>query len=181
MFDGCKPSSYTETDAANPTTAYGRSRLAGETRGAGANPKHIIRRTGWIFSPFGRCFVSNILQRAQLKLPLKVVNDQHGNPTYAPHLVDAILAVALQVTARPQEAPWGIYHAAGAGAASWYDVAREALAASEPLAGFSVGLEPIPSADYPTGAWPPAERHTGLLQAGTGLWRALARMAERRP
>lgn len=155
VFDGCKSSSYTETDAANPLTAYGRSRLAGEHAVQAANPKHIILRTGWIFSPFGRCFVSNILQRAQLKLPLKVVNDQHGNPTYAPHLVDAILAVALQVTARPQEAPWGVYHAAGKGAASWYDVAREALAASEPLAGFSVGLEPISSADYPTRAGRP--------------------------
>ena len=47
-----------------------------------------------IHSPFGRCFVSNILQRAQLGMPLKVVNDQYGNPTYAPHLVDVILEVA---------------------------------------------------------------------------------------
>jgi dTDP-4-dehydrorhamnose reductase len=113
-----------------------------------ANPKHIILRTGWIFSPFGRCFVSNILQRVQLGLPLKVVNDQHGNPTYAPHLVDAILAVALQVTARPEEEQrWGVYHAAGAGTASWYEVAQEVLSASGRLAGLSASLEPIPSPD----------------------------------
>ncbi len=155
VFDGRKPSPYTEADAANPLTTYGQSRLAGERAVQAANPRHIILRTGWIFSPYGRCFVSNILQRAQLNLPLKVVSDQHGNPTYAPHLVDAILAVALQVTARPEEAPWGVYHAAGAGAASWYDVASEVLAASEPLAGFSVSLEPIPSADYATRAGRP--------------------------
>ena len=152
VFDGLKPSPYTEADEANPSTAYGRSRLAGENAVRAANPKHIILRTGWIFSPYGRCFVSNILQRAQLGQPLRVVNDQYGSPTYAPHLVDAILAIALQVTAGHEEAPWGIFHAAGAGTASWFDVAREVFCASEPVAGstrgFSVALEPIPSSEY---------------------------------
>ena len=150
VFDGHKPVPYAETDATGPSTAYGKSRLAGELAVQAANPKHVILRTGWIFSPFGRCFVSNILQRAQLGLPLKVVNDQYGNPTYAPHLVDATLAVARQVTARPEEEkPWGIYHAACTGAATWFDVAQEVLAASERLAKLSVSLEPIASADYP--------------------------------
>jgi len=151
VFDGHKSSAYIETDFAQPSTIYGKSRLAGELAVQTANPKHVILRTEWIFSPFGRCFVSNILQRAQLGMPLKVVNDQYGNPTYAPHLVDAILAVALQLTARPEEEkPWGIYHAAGTGTAAWYDVAREVLSASEQLAKLSVSLEPIPSAEYPT-------------------------------
>jgi dTDP-4-dehydrorhamnose reductase len=151
VFDGNKPSAYIETDPTQPSTTYGKSRLAGELAVQEANPKHVILRTEWIFSPFGRCFVSNILQRAQLGVPLKVVNDQYGNPTYAPHLADAILAVALQLTARPEEEkPWGIYHAAGAGTAAWYDVAREVLSASERLAKLSVSLEPIPSAEYAT-------------------------------
>ena len=90
-------------------------------------------------------------------LPLKVVNDQYGNPTYAPHLADAILAVALQLTARPgEEKPWGIYHAAGTGTAAWYDVAREVLSASERLGKLSVSLEPIPSAGYATRTVRPA-------------------------
>lgn len=151
VFDGRKSSGYIETDLAQPSTAYGKSRLAGEAAVQTANPKHVILRTGWIFSPFGRCFVSNILQRAQLGLPLKVVNDQYGNPTYAPHLVEAILAVALQLTARPEEEkPWGIYHATGAGSASWYEVAQEVLSASERLAKLSVSLEPIPTSEYAT-------------------------------
>ena len=122
-----------------------------------ANPKHVILRTEWIFSPFGRCFVSNILQRAQLGMPLKVVDDQYGNPTYAPHLVDAILAVALQLTAQPEaEKPWGIYHAAGTGTATWYEVAQEVLSASQRLIKLSVSLEPIPSAEYATRTARPA-------------------------
>ena len=151
VFDGHKPSAYIETDAAQPSTIYGKSRLAGELAVQAANPKHVILRTGWIFSPFGRCFVSNILQRAQLGMPLQVVNDQYGNPTYAPHLADAILATALQLTARPEEEkPWGIYHTAGTGAATWYGVAQEVLSVSERLAKLSVSLEPIPSAEYAT-------------------------------
>ena len=151
VFDGHKPSAYIETDLAQPPTVYGKSRLAGELAVQTANPKHVIMRTEWIFSPFGRCFISNILQRVQLGMPLKVVNDQYGNPTFAPHLVDAILAVALQLTARPEgEKPWGIYHAAGTGTAAWYDVALEVLSASERLAKLSVSLEPIPSAEYAT-------------------------------
>lgn len=148
VFDGRKPSPYTETDDANPSTTYGSSRLAGERAVRAANPKHVILRTGWIFSPYGRCFVSNILQRAQLGQPLKVVDDQHGNPTYAPHLVDAILAIALQITAAHEEAPWGVFHAAGGGTASWFDVAREVLCAYESAAGVSASIEPIPSSEY---------------------------------
>ncbi|MGC1586440.1 MAG: dTDP-4-dehydrorhamnose reductase [Rhodomicrobium sp.] len=157
VFDGQKPTAYLETDFTQPATTYGKSRLAGELAVQAANPKHVILRTEWIFSPFGRCFVSNILQRAQLGMPLKVVDDQYGNPTYAPHLVDAILAVALQLTAQPEaEKPWGIYHAAGTGTATWYEVAQEVLSASQRLIKPSVSLEPIPSAEYATRAARPA-------------------------
>jgi dTDP-4-dehydrorhamnose reductase len=151
VFDGHKPSAYIETDFPQPSTVYGKSRLAGEVAVQTANPKHVILRTGWIFSPFGRCFVSNILQRAKLGMPLKVVNDQYGNPTYAPHLVDAILAVAQQLTVRHEgEIPWGVYHTAGTGTATWYGMAQQVLSESERLAKFSVSLEPIPSAEYTT-------------------------------
>jgi len=151
VFDGRKTSAYVETDETAPSTVYGKSKLAGEAEVQRANPKHIILRTEWIHSPFGRCFVSNILQRAQLGMPLKVVNDQYGNPTYAPHLVDAILEVAASLTARPPEhIPWGTYHAAGAGAATWYDVAKEVLVQSEQLTGLPFSLEAISSAEYAT-------------------------------
>jgi dTDP-4-dehydrorhamnose reductase len=151
VFDGHKGSAYVETDQTAPSTIYGQSKLAGEVEVQKANPKHIILRTEWIHSPFGRCFVSNILQRAQLGMPLKVVNDQYGNPTYAPHLVDAILAVAAHLTSSPPDAiPWGVYHAAGTGTATWYDVAREVLIKSEQLTGLSFSLDAISSVEYLT-------------------------------
>ncbi|HWJ19368.1 MAG TPA: dTDP-4-dehydrorhamnose reductase [Geobacterales bacterium] len=151
VFNGHKKSAYVETDQTAPSTIYGQSKLAGEVEVQKANSKHIILRTEWLHSPFGRCFVSNILQRAQLGMPLKVVNDQYGNPTYAPHLVDAILAVAAHLTSSPSDAiPWGVYHAAGTGTATWYDVAREVLIKSEQLRGLSFSLEAITSAEYLT-------------------------------
>jgi dTDP-4-dehydrorhamnose reductase len=151
VFDGRKASAYVETDETAPSTVYGKSKLAGEAEVRGANPKHIILRTEWLHSPFGRCFVSNILQRAQLGMPLKVVNDQYGNPTYAPHLVDVILEVAAYLTSRPPEdIPWGVFHAAGSGTATWYDVAQEVLVKSEQMTGLSFGLSAIPSAEYST-------------------------------
>jgi dTDP-4-dehydrorhamnose reductase len=151
VFDGRKASAYVETDETAPSTIYGKSKLAGEAAVRRANPKHIILRTEWIHSPFGRCFVSNILQRAQLGMPLKVVNDQYGNPTYAPHLVDLILEVAACLTSRPPEdIPWGVFHAAGSGTATWFDVAQEVLVKSEQMTGLSFGLSAIPSAEYST-------------------------------
>jgi dTDP-4-dehydrorhamnose reductase len=151
VFDGRKTSAYVETDETAPSTTYGKSKLAGEAEVQRANPKHVILRTEWLHSPFGRCFVSNILQRAQLGMPLKVVNDQYGNPTYAPHLVEVILQVAAYLTSRPPEnIPWGIFHAAGSGAATWYDVAQEVLVKSEQMTGLSFGLSAIPSAEYST-------------------------------
>jgi dTDP-4-dehydrorhamnose reductase len=151
VFDGRKASPYVETDETAPSTIYGKSKLAGEAEVRRANPKHIILRTEWIHSPFGRCFVSNILQRAQLGIPLKVVNDQYGNPTYAPHLVDVILEVAAYLTSRPQKnIPWGVFHAAGSGTATWYDVAEEVLVKSEQMTELSFDLSAIPSAEYST-------------------------------
>ena len=151
VFDGRKNSAYVEIDQALPTTIYGKSKLVGEAAVQAANPKHVILRTEWIYSPFARCFVSNILQRAQLGLPLKVVDDQYGNPTYAPHLVDAILAIARHVTSEPRDnEPWGIYHAAGTGTATWYGVAREVLSKAGELTGLPASLKPITSAEYTT-------------------------------
>ncbi len=151
VFDGRKGSAYVETDQTRPSTIYGKSKLAGEVEVQRANPKHIILRTEWIHSPYGRCFVSNILQRAQLGMPLKVVNDQYGNPTYAPHLVDAVLEVAAYLTSKPRDdINWGVYHAAGAGTATWYDVAREVLAKAEQLSGLCASLDAITSTEYVT-------------------------------
>ena len=94
VFDGTKTSPYVETDAVAPQSVYGRTKLEGEQAVAAANPRHLILRTAWVYSPFGKNFVKTILTHAGRGTDLKVVDDQIGSPTYAPHLVDAILGVA---------------------------------------------------------------------------------------
>ena len=153
VFDGQKASAYLEIDATAPASVYGRTKLDGERAVAAANPKHIILRTAWVYSPFGKNFVKTILNNAAKGNPLRVVEDQIGSPTYAPHLVEAILAIAEQITGPAAKTDaWGVYHAAGQGAASWYDVAQEILAQSKTVGGPQTALSAIGSDGYPTRA-----------------------------
>jgi dTDP-4-dehydrorhamnose reductase len=141
VFDGAKKQPYVESDEPNPLSAYGRTKLAGE-RETLAWPHGIVIRTAWLFSVTGRNFVKTILAAARGRLatgaePLRVVDDQVGSPTYAPHLADTVCA-ALRAGLGP-----GMYHMAGAGSCSWCELAREVVE----VAGLDVAVEPIASAD----------------------------------
>lgn len=153
VFDGVKEAPYSEADAQSPQTVYGRSKLEGEHAVADANPRHVIIRTGWVFSATGRNFATKILDAAAAEGPLRVVSDQRGSPTYAVHLASAILEVARQLTqGRPEETQWGTYHAAGAGTTSWQGLALELIEQAARLGRARVPVEPIASAAFPTAA-----------------------------
>lgn len=171
VFNGRKTTPYVEDDSTDPISVYGRSKLEGEEAVRGANPRHVILRTAWIFSPAGRNFVKTILRLAGERDVIRVVDDQRGNPTYAPHLVEVVLDIARQVTADPDAGRWGIYHAAGGGTASWCELARQVLGCSAGLGGPSVPVEPITSADYSTPAARPlnATLDCGKLERAFGL------------
>ena len=157
VFDGSKQSPYVESDATGPTSVYGKTKLEGEQAVAAANPKHLILRTAWVYSPWGKNFVKTILHHAGKGTPLKVVADQVGSPTYAPHLVEALLAVSRKVlAARSEGVAWGVYHAAGSGTASWFEVAQEILASSQAHGGPITSLAAIGTDGYPTRAKRPA-------------------------
>ena len=180
VYDGAKPEPYVEDDPTAPQTVFGRSKLEGEAAVIAANPRHVILRTSWVFSPTGRNFVKTMLAQADEQERVRVVADQRGNPTYAPHLVDAILELARQLSARksaddrdddPASGPWGIYHAAGTGATTWAGLAAEVFRASAALGGPAAAVEPIASADYPTRArrLPNAELDCSKLERTFGL------------
>jgi dTDP-4-dehydrorhamnose reductase len=172
VFDGRKMAPYVETDDPAPLSIYGRSKLEGETAVQAANPMHIILRTAWVYSAVGRNFVKTILEQAQSRRHLRVVNDQRGNPTYAPHLVDAIIAVAVQLKGRDTADPrWGIYHATGTGGATWWDLASEALRKSAELKGPAATVDAIATADYPTTSQRPmnSELDCSKLEQAFGL------------
>lgn len=154
VFDGSKPAPYVEEDGTAPATVFGRSKLEGEQAVQGANPKHIILRTAWVFSPGGRNFVKTMLARARDNARVRVVDDQRGSPTYAPHLVGAILDLARAISKPDAKGPWGVYHAANSGTTTWRGFAEEVFTRSRELGGPAAEVEPIRSADYPT----PAQR-----------------------
>jgi dTDP-4-dehydrorhamnose reductase len=154
VFDGEKSHPYTEDDAPNPASAYGRSKLDGERRVAAGCSRHIILRTAWVHSPFGHNFVKTMLRLAASRPEVAVVDDQAGSPTYAPHLADAIVSIAAHVLDGSQKGghPWGIYHAAGQGEATWCAFAREIFRCSAALGGPTANVRPITTAEYPTPA-----------------------------
>jgi dTDP-4-dehydrorhamnose reductase len=157
VFDGSKADPYVEDDETAPATVFGRSKLEGEAVVRSANPRHVILRTAWIYSPTGRNFVKSMLEQAASRDRVRVVDDQRGSPTYAPHLVAAILDVARQLSGRKgADGPWGVYNAAGTGTTTWRSFAEEVFRRSAALGGPVAEVEPIASADYPTPAPRPA-------------------------
>lgn len=158
VFDGRQRTPYRETDAPCPQTAYGKSKLAGEERVAQANPRHLILRTSWVYSPHGHNFVKTILRLAGERPELKVVADQVGCPTFAADLASTILVMARCLQSTGSGAmPWGIYHVAGSGAATWHAFAEHIVGTAAARYGLRpTVVHPIATADYPTPAPRPA-------------------------
>jgi dTDP-4-dehydrorhamnose reductase len=129
VFDGQKRTPYLETDAPNPLSVYGESKLLGEQAVRQAGLEHwYVLRTQWLFGNEGKNFPRAILARAQAGEPLQVVDDQTGRPTYAEDLAVALFALGgLGGGRRPAES--GIYHAANQGVCSWFQFAKHVLAA----------------------------------------------------
>ena len=142
VFDGCGCTPYTEEAAVAPTGAYGRTKLAGEQAVAESGCKHIIIRTAWLYSPFGRNFVKTMRTLTAERELLQVVFDQVGSPTYAGDLADAILHIVEGGTCEA----YGTYHYSNEGVCSWYDFAKEICAETGSLCVVS----PCSTNDYPT-------------------------------
>ncbi|CAN5385269.1 dTDP-4-dehydrorhamnose reductase [soil metagenome] len=154
VFSGTKSGPYNEADRPDPTGAYGRSKLEGEDAVRAANPRHVILRTAWVYSPFGNNFVKTMLKLALTRPVIRVVDDQHGNPTSAHDLADGVIAAAKQFGGRDEVL--GTFHFAGRGDTTWCGFAREIFAISEELGGPVAAVEAITTADYPTAAKRPA-------------------------
>jgi len=156
VFDGRKKTPYTEDDVPAPLNVYGQSKLAGEEAVQQTWAKHVILRTSWIFSPFGHNFAKTMLRLVQTHDTLNIVADQHGSPTYAPHLADAILRLVNRLQLGQEGFPWGVYHLCGSGEATWHGFAREIFSCSARLGGPVAKVHAISTAEYPTPARRPA-------------------------
>lgn len=110
-----------ETQKGTPTGVYGLTKLHGEQRIAATGCRHIIIRTAWLYSEFGKNFCRTMLSLTATKPQLKVVFDQCGTPTYAGDLAKAIVDI---ISARKDEGNEGIYHYSNEGVCSWYDFTK---------------------------------------------------------
>ena len=156
VFDGSASGAYVETDATAPQGVYGASKLAGEQAVAAANPRHLILRTAWVYSPFGKNFVKTMLRLAADRDEIAVVADQWGNPTSALDIADAILHSAAMLHGDQSFAAFGVYHLAGTGEANWSGFARHILDTSRVSGGPWARVRDIATMDYPTKARRPA-------------------------
>jgi dTDP-4-dehydrorhamnose reductase len=118
VFDGSARRPYVESDIPAALSAYGRSKQAGETSVAVANPRHFIVRSSWLYGLGGKNFVETMLRLGKEQPEVLVVSDQVGCPTYTRHLGEAL---ALLVEGHE----FGIHHIAGSGHCSWYEFAQE--------------------------------------------------------
>jgi dTDP-4-dehydrorhamnose reductase len=122
VFDGEKREPYLESDAPNPLSAYGRTKLHGE---AAAGERAWIVRSSWLFGATGHNFVRTMLRLGAERDEVAVVDDQRGSPTYVGHLAEAVREVV--------ELPFGVYHVAADGDCTWAELA-EAIFAEAGLA-----------------------------------------------
>ena len=148
VFDGTASTPYKETDEVNPKSAYGRTKLSGETAILESGCESMIIRTAWLYSTFGANIVKTVLKYSAERDQLGFVFDQVGSPTYAADLAQAIAVVVND----PSKFKTGVYHYANEGVTSWYDFA---LAVIE-LSGNSCHVNPIETYEYPVPAPRPA-------------------------
>jgi dTDP-4-dehydrorhamnose reductase len=121
VFDGAKEGFYTQRDQPAPISVYGKGKLEGERRAQAAHARTIVVRSGYIFGPGGRNFLSNIISRAERGEKLNAIRDYWGTPTYGYDL--SVRLRELAVLDLP-----GIYHVVNAGdGASFETFSREAL------------------------------------------------------
>ena len=176
VFDGSKEGAYSESDPANPQSAYGRSKLAGEQALAQANPHHVILRTSWVMGAHGGNFAKTILKKAGETNQLKVVSDQVGAPTSAALLADATAHLVKQFQREgPQSFPFGTYHVTASGSTSWHAFAqfliRYARDAGMPLKATPEDVQAILTQDFGAPAMRPANSrlNTERFQKAFGL------------
>ncbi len=144
VFDGTGHLPYTEDDDPAPTSAYGRTKLAGEWQILDNAKIGVVIRTAWLYSPYGNNFVKTMRKLGSEKDELNVVVDQIGTPTYAADLAKAIVKIIPQMNEQNK----GIYHFTNEGVCSWYDFATEIMA----MSGLNCKVNAIPSSAYPTKA-----------------------------
>lgn len=129
VFDGTKYSPYVESDAPNPISVYGQTKLEGEQTVAVSGCAYLVLRSSWIYSRHGG-FVAKVLEWARTQETIRIVDDQISSPTPARLMAEITASLVSKIDASAED--WilerkGIYHCACSGCCSRYDWAKEIL------------------------------------------------------
>jgi dTDP-4-dehydrorhamnose reductase len=154
VFDGSGAAPWRETSPTGPLNVYGESKLAGEEAIRASGCRHLLIRTSWVYGARGQNFARTMLRLAQDRETLTVIDDQHGAPTGAELLADAVAHAIRSSDAHSTRT--GTYHVAAAGETSWHGYAQHVIAAAReagiPVRVTSEGVRPVPSSAYVTPA-----------------------------
>lgn len=119
VFDGAKTTPYREEDSPNPLSIYGDTKLGAELAAMSGSQRHLIVRTGWLFGPYGRSYLSELLEKRETDEVVFGFDDQRCQPTYQIDFADAMIDLV-------QQQQTGVWHVASAGEASHYEFAKAA-------------------------------------------------------
>ena len=145
-----------EDQKGTPTGVYGQTKLEGEQNIMATGCKHLIIRTAWLYSEFGKNFVKTMLNLTSTKPELKVVFDQAGTPTYAYDLAVAIKTMVDDYAKEISEENYsktGIYHFSNEGVCSWFDFTK---VIAEMAGNTGCDIQPCHSNEFPSPVKRPA-------------------------
>ena len=168
VFDGNSKKPYSTGDVVNPKSVYGKTKLLGEALVADSGANYTIFRTAWLYGKHGRCFPKVIFNKATRGEPLRVVNDQFGQPTWTKDLAQQVFSFS-----RTEQSP-NIVHAVSSGRASWFEFAQEIVG--------KYPIEPVASSEFVTAATRPefsVLENSSDLVSPIGDWRDRWRIARK--
>ncbi len=166
VFSGLGTQPFTETDVVAPLNVYGKTKALGEQAIIDSGCAHLIFRTSWVYATKGKNFLKTMLNLAQQREELSIIDDQIGAPTSAELIADITVHAIPQVLANQQKA--GIYHLVASGETTWFDYAnfifKQARILGQTLQVAKVN--PIATSAYPTPAVRPhnSRLHNAKLQ-----------------
>jgi dTDP-4-dehydrorhamnose reductase len=167
VFDGSAETPYMTNAPTRPQSAYGSSKLLGETLIAESGANYTIFRTAWLYGKHGRCFPKIMLEKVSKKEQLRVVSDQFGQPTWTKDLAQQVLGFA-ELGNAPE-----IVHAVSTGEATWFDFAKEIVC--------EYPIEPVSSLEFVTPAKRPSysvlDNSSNLVEP-IGDWRERWKVAK---
>lgn len=145
-----------EDQKGTPTGVYGATKLEGEQNIEAVGCDHVIIRTAWLYSEFGKNFVKTMLNLTATKPKLNVVFDQAGTPTYAYDLAVVIKTVLADYAAENPQSGYsktGVYHFSNEGVCSWYDFTKKI---AELAGNTGCDIQPCHSDEFPSPVTRPA-------------------------